>query len=409
MNSTRNSINTGIHSPTLNGRTTDTHSHRQIVLAARLGDNANVLREVLESEGQVEVQAPTVETVERAIAREAALIVLTEEVLTNQAKATKLGHCLSQQPAWSDIPVIILLKECQRFGDYLSLLGETTHHRSVLLLELPLKRMIFATVVRASLQNRKRQYALRDSLFQLQESNQALENFSYTAAHELRNPLGRVKTGFDLLARTKLEPQQQKLVDMGQRTANGMNNLLGALLNYSKVQTTTDEFTDVDMESVVQEAVDVVQDTIETAQASVTWETLPLVRGNRQLLVQLMSNLIKNAIVHNDAGVPKVIISAQRSDNNEDSEKAQQEWVIAPPTTTLPRWRFEITDNGPGISADRQDQIFVMFNRAGNNRATGNGIGLALCRRVAQQHQSTIGVQSVIGEGSTFYFDLSST
>ncbi len=374
-----------------------------IVLAASLGANAEVLSEVLSAEAEVHVDEPTAETVAQAIAQEASLVVLTEEVLTNEAIAQRLGDYISRQPTWSDIPVIILLNECQRFGDCLALLGETTHHRSILLLELPLKRIIFSTIVKACLQNRRRQYALRDTLFQLEESNRALENFSYTAAHELRNPLGIAKTSFDLLARTSLDTKQQKFVEMGQRTADRMNQLIGALLNYSKVQSNTDNFTAVEMSSVVQEAADGLQVLIREKQADIILGTLPTVSGNRQLLIQLMSNLIKNAIVHNTAVVPRVVISAQvASDFTPNTSR------IVVPKQKQVRWVFFVADNGPGMRSEIQTEIFDMFNRAGASRAEGSGIGLALCQRVAHLHKTTIGVKSEVGGGSTFYFDLDS-
>ncbi|MEL6469236.1 MAG: ATP-binding protein [Cyanobacteria bacterium J06623_4] len=407
---------------------------RHIVLAARLGANATVLREVLAAEARVQIEPPTIEAVSVAIAQDAALVVLTEEVLTNEDLAKQLGDRISAQPSWSDIPVIILLSDCQRFGDCLALLGQTTHQRSILLLELPLKRVTFATAVQASLQNRKRQYALRDTLSQLQESNKALENFSYTAAHELRNPLGVAKTSFDLLARTSLDPKQQKLVDMGQRTTARMNQLIAALLQYSKIQTAADELTAVDMTTVVHEAVDGLQVLIAQSHADIQWGTLPTIRGNRQLLIQLISNLIKNAIVHNTtAEVPRVVISAQPASavgpniqfgaqlGTEAGSRPTEQFVVQPITQSdsqqanqdgLPvlsakgRWFFFVADNGPGIAPEIQTEIFNMFNRAGKSRAEGSGIGLALCQRVAQQHKTTIGVTSEAGSGSTFYFDL---
>lgn len=306
--------------------------------------------------------------------------------------------------------MIILLSECQRFGDCLALLGQTTHHRSVLLLELPLQRMTFSTIVRACLQNRRRQYTLRDTLSQLKESNQALQNYSYTAAHELRNPLGIAKTSFDLLARTSLTTSQQKFVDMGQRTTHKMNQLIGALLNYSKVQSSDDEFTAVDMTAVVQEATDGLKELTQEKKATVSWAALPTVRGNRQLLIQLISNLVKNAIVHNTAASPKVAISAQTiADFEIGTVNAVKNDIPKSPeseSTQGNRWVFFIADNGPGIPSEIQSQIFEMFNRASKSRTEGNGIGLALCQRVAQQHQTTIGVKSKLGGGSTFYFDL---
>lgn len=381
---------------------------QRIVLAARLGANEQALRKVLATQAQVQVDEPTVEAVSNAIRTEAALVVLTEEVLTDEVLGKQLGDRLSQQPEWSDIPVIILLKECQRFGDCLALLGQTTHHRSVLLLELPLKRGLFADIVRSCLMNRQRQYWLRDTLYQLNESNQALENFSYTAAHELRNPLGIAKTGFDLLARTALEPKQKKLVEMGQRTTRSMDELLNALLSYSKVQSLAEDFTSVDLNAVVRDAIAGLGVLINQQGADVTWETLPQVYGSRQLLVQLISNLIKNAIIHNDSEMPTVKISANcvsPDDELTEADRRLQDFNLPRPESAK-RWLIYISDNGPGIAPEAQEKIFEMFNRTGKSRSEGNGIGLALCRRVAEQHQSTIEVRSTVGEGSTFYFSL---
>lgn len=369
----------------------------RVILAARVGPNAAVLREVLETQALVCQGGPTIEAVSEAIASEASLVVLTEEVLADRDLAHQLGDRLSNQPDWSDIPVIILLSECRRFQDCLALLGQTTHHRSVMLLELPLKRPVFATLVRSCLRNRARQYALRDTLCQLKESNETLENFSHTVAHELRNPLGVITSSLDLLKRGELAPKQDKLVSMGLRTAKGMNQTVGALLNYGKLQShTVKDFAAVDMNTVITESTVVLQALIQknvshNRPVDITWRDLPVVYGNRQLLIQLTSNLIKNAIVHNDAEAPAITVTASKQPL---------------PRKQTSRWLINITDNGPGIPPEAQNSIFKMFNRAGKTRTEGSGIGLALCQRVIEQHQGSLGVRSTLGKGSTFYFDL---
>ncbi len=368
----------------------------RVILAARTGPNATVLREVLEMQATVCQGEPTVEVVSEAIASQVSLVVLTEEVLADRNLVKQLDERLSQQPDWSDIPIIILLSECQRFGDCLALLSQTTHHRSVMLLELPLKRPIFAALVSACLRNRARQYALRDTLHQLKESNEILESFSHTVAHELRNPLGVVTSSLDLIERTDLSPQQQKLVAMGLRTAKGMNQTVGALLDYGKLRShATENFAAVDMNTVITESTIVLQSLIQKSAnnnrpVDITWKDLPTVHGNQQLLIQLASNLIKNAIVHNDTTAPTVTITAKKQ----------------PLSSEASRWIIRITDNGPGIPPKAQTSIFEMFNRAGKTRTEGSGIGLALCQRVIEQHQGTLGVNSTVGAGSTFYFDL---
>lgn len=360
-------------------------ANEQAIVAASLGPNAAVISEVLEQQLQVKVSAPTVEAVSEAIRTESTLVVLTEEVLTDPDTAQQLGEHLNQQPDWSDIPVIILLSECKKFADCLDLLGQTTHQRSVLLLELPLTRSTFSSIISTCLQNRRRQYNLRNTLRRLKESNQTLESFGHTTAHELRNPLGVLKSSFDLLARTSLTEKQTKFVEMGQRTAAGMNQTLGALLDYGKVRS-TQSFEPVEMATIVSEALTSLQTIIFDRQVTIVQSDLPVVYGNRQLLVQLLSNLIKNAIVHNDVKDLKIAISAQ-------PERDQ-------------RITFFISDNGAGIPKQAQEDIFEMFNRAGKSRTDGSGIGLAFCRRVVEQHQGSIHVHSGEGAGCTFSFDL---
>jgi len=384
----------------------------RVVLAARVGPNASVLSDVLASHAHVQMVEPSLEAVSEAIRTEAALVVLTEEVLIDPELAVQLGDRLNQQPDWSDIPVIILLSECQRFSDCLALLGQTTYQRSVLLLELPLQRPIFASVVGTCLTNRRRQYKLRNTLHQLKTSNQALEGFSYTAAHELRNPLGVMTTSFDLLARASLAPKQQEIVAMGQRTSKRMNKMLTALLDYSKVQADEDEFVVVDMESVFNEAIASLQVLIQESGVELNWETpLPEVRGKHSLLIQLVSNLIKNAIVHNDAPSPTVTFAAQlpsAAQSLPSETPPDRPYLPMARIDRTSRCLFTISDNGPGIDPQAQAQIFDMFNRAGKSKQDGSGIGLALCRRVVAQHHGKIGVRSTLGEGSTFYFDLPS-
>lgn len=266
-----------------------------------------------------------------------------------------------------------------------------------MLLELPLKRPIFAALIRSCLQNRARQYRLRDTVAQLKKSNEALESFSHTVAHELRNPLGVVTSSLDLIERTELTKKQQKLVEMGRRTAKGMNKTVGALLDYGKLRShTTEDFAAVNLNTVITESTVVLQSLIQSNLSNnrpvdITWQDLPTVYGSRQLLIQLASNLIKNAIVHNDAAAPTITITAQKQSHN---------------SSKTSRWIISITDNGPGIPPEAQASIFKMFDRAGKTRTEGSGIGLALCQRVIEQHQGILGVRSTVGQGSTFYFDL---
>ncbi len=358
-----------------------------IVLSASIGRNATVLRQTLESQGFVCVNAPTVRAVIDAIQTNASLVVITEEVLTTEKKIKDLSKCLNNQPEWSDIPVILLLKDCRRFPSCMAFLRQAEYIGSLVLLEMPLKQHEFISVVRSCLQNRQRQYVLRDTLHQLRESNQILENFSHMVAHELRNPLNTIIPGLAMLNKNdSIDAMSRKIVEMGYRSATNLNQTLQAMLNYGRLKARENlTFESVDMNLVVEQAVLNLQQVIKDSQSKVNWTQLPFVRGNQQLLIQLIGNLIKNAIVHNTANTPEVNISAQLQSQ---------------------RWQLFVTDNGSGISPENQKKIFALFERAGKSQATGSGIGLALSSRIVELHQGKLDVRSQPNQGSTFYFDL---
>jgi signal transduction histidine kinase len=358
-----------------------------IVLSTNTGRNATVLRQALESQGFVCVNAPTVRAVVDAIKTDASLVVITEEVLTTEKKIRDLTQCLNNQPEWSDIPVIMLLKDCRRFPSCMAFLRNADYYGSLILLEMPIKKHEFISVVRSCLQNRQQQYVLRDTLYQLRESNQALENFSYMVAHELRNPLNATVGSLEMLTKdNSLNTMARKFARIAYRSARNLDRTIQAMLNYGKLKARENiTFESVDMNLVVEQAVSNLEQVIANRQIKINWNQLPTVRGNEQLLIQLISNLIKNAIVHNTPDSLEINISAQ--------------WQGQ-------RWQLCVTDNGSGISANNQEKIFALFERADSSQAQGSGIGLALCRRIVELHQGIIGVRAQPNQGSTFYFDL---
>ncbi len=360
--------------------------NQPIVVSARFRENADAMEQLLTSQGASCTIALAVEEIINAIQADAALVIITEEALAAAPTIDWLSNCLNQQPKWSDIPVIFLLKDCRQFTTCLRLLRETHCQRSILMLETPLKHHEFLSVIKSCLQNRQRQYALRDILQELHQSNRTLESFGHTVAHELRNPLGVMMTSLDLLARSPLEDRQQHLVEMGLRNSRRMDQTMRALLEFGKLGDRRRlMFDSVDMTDVVEQALQGLQALIDTHQVHIERMELPTVTGNRDLLVRLISNLIKNAIVHNDNDMPFVLVSVEKQAN---------------------RYQFQITDNGPGIAEEHQHQIFNMFAQIQSVQKQGSGIGLALCRRIVQQHQGDLRVQSEVGQGSTFYFDL---
>lgn len=363
---------------------TPTESAR-VLLTVRSHQNLVAMRNILEAEAFVCTEANNwrlaVETIESGVD----LAIMSEVVLASREAAAQFADKLLNQPKWSNVSVVLLLRGKWRSPSFKSFWRQVSHLRSVILLQTPVKPAVFRSIVRTCLQDRERQYALKAALTELQESNRTLEGFSYTAAHELRNPLSVLSSSFGILERTELSDKQQQLVEVGLRTVRSMDQTLQALLDYGKLQAGEPrDFRAISMESVAIQAKDGLETLIRDRSANISWKALPPVQGNQQLLVQLVSNLIKNAIVHNPQ--PSLI----------------RLWA----EETAEKWTIHVEDNGSGISAENQREIFTLFNRAGKSRAEGSGIGLALCQRIVAQHGGKLSVRSELGRGSDFYFDL---
>lgn len=225
----------------------------------------------------------------------------------------------------------------------------------------------------------------------LRLSNTDLKQFAYVASHDLQTPLRNIVSYLQLLDRRygdKLDDDAREFIGFAVNGAKQMTALINDLLEYSRVDSRPRETTPVDMTTVVAEVRGRLGPGLAAAGAELVVEgTLPVVPGDRIQLTQLVQNLVGNALKYRDPGRPLVIrIHAQ--DNG--------------PMTTL-----AIADNGIGIEPEFHERIFNIFQRL--HTATeyeGTGIGLALCKRVAERHGGRIWVESTLGQGSTFKVSL---
>jgi light-regulated signal transduction histidine kinase (bacteriophytochrome) len=165
-----------------------------------------------------------------------------------------------------------------------------------------------------------------------------------------------------------------------------MQNLIQDLLAYSRVGTRGRRMAPTDCEKVLQGALANLRLAIKETGAVVTHDPLPTVTGDEAQLVQLLQNLIGNALKFRGDRKPQIHVSACPYERH-----------------TL----FSVRDNGIGIEPQYLERIFVIFQRLhGREKYPGTGIGLALCKRIVERHGGRIWVESKPGEGSTFYFTL---
>ncbi len=224
----------------------------------------------------------------------------------------------------------------------------------------------------------------------LLRSNRDLEQFAYVASHDLQEPLRMVTSYTQLLARRyqgKLSEEADDFIRFAVDGAVRMQALINALLTYSRVDTRGKPLVATESSVALDQALENLRLAVRESAAAVERAELPPVCGDQIQIMQLFQNLVGNAIKFRAPDrTPRIKISAEREGSF---------------------WRFTVSDNGIGIDPRYYERIFTIFQRLHTKEEyPGTGIGLALCKRIVERHGGEIGVRSVPGEGSSFFFTL---
>lgn len=247
-------------------------------------------------------------------------------------------------------------------------------------------------VLFTDISDRKQAEEERERLLEeLKRSNTELEQFAYVASHDLQEPLRMVSSYVQLLQQKYagvLDAKADRYIHYAVDGAQRMQKLIEGLLAYSRISRRGAEFRPIDTNMVFSAAVSNLSVFIRENSATISRDDLPLVTGDETQLVQLLQNLISNAIKYKRPDrAPRVHISATHEGN---------EYI------------FSVRDNGIGIDTKYYDRIFQIFQRLhARTEYEGTGIGLALCKRIVERHHGRIWVESIPGEGSTFFFTIS--
>lgn len=250
-------------------------------------------------------------------------------------------------------------------------------------------RFVLSTVVDIS-ERREQEEALLKANDALERSNMELQRYAHVASHDLQTPIRSIGSFVGLLRAgygDSLDDQANDwLMRIAKSTAH-MQTLTRDLLSYSRLEREERPLEAVAMGEIFDEVVRLLDVVISETGAEVTTDVLPTVQGDRSQLIQLLQNLLDNALkYHLEGNTPRVHLAAERSG---------REWV------------FSLADNGIGIAPKHRNRIFEVFKRLHDQREfPGTGIGLAVCRRVVQRHGGRIWVESEPGQGSVFHFTL---
>ena len=222
----------------------------------------------------------------------------------------------------------------------------------------------------------------------LARANEDLNRFAFAASHDLQEPLRTITTTLQLLARDfekELAPEQNGLLELAIDGALRMSLLIKDLLAYSVATSRERVLELVDAESIFEDTLTNLRQSIEESGASVTHEPLPTIPFDRAQLGQLLQNLIGNAIKYR---------AERRAEIHVKAVKEDQQWV------------FSVRDNGMGIDEEYLRTVFEPFRRLHGRGLPGTGLGLAICARIVEGFDGRIWVESEPGAGSTFRFTV---
>jgi hypothetical protein len=265
------------------------------------------------------------------------------------------------------------------------------HFHSTSLPPLPDGRSLVLSIA-ADVTHRNRTEKRLEQLNQeLKRSNRDLQEFTYTASHDLQEPLRKVHTFGQFLEEDcgdRLTPEGREHLRHMQKAALRMKSLIQHLLQLSRVGTHGEEIRPVDPRPVIEEQLDLLREQVERQGGAITRaERFPAVMADEIQLAQLFRNIIGNAIKYRSPARPPVI----------HIQAAEQKEMVV----------LSVEDNGIGIKPEYQEKIFGVFKRLHRREEyEGTGIGLALCEKIVRRHGGRIWVESEPGKGSRFLFTL---
>jgi signal transduction histidine kinase len=362
---------------------------RRVLIVAPIGRDAELMCEHIEAAGLPCEVCGDVDEACREIERGAGALMFTEEALTADT-SPRLAHVLDCQPAWSDIPMIILSgvpqpeSKSRSFGTF----GRRTN---VTFVDRPVRIQSLVSAAQSALRARERQYQIRELMEKLEDRVHERDRFLAILGHELRNPLGAILLASQM--RDDDGPLDGEHAELIERQSRHLTRLVNDLLDLSRVVSGKIVLKQqvIDLADALRQSFETVMESAARQHVSVEVrycdEPLP-VFADPLRAAQILTNVIGNAVKYTPEGGHVIVQLERRGD----------EAVV------------RVADDGVGIAPDRIGTIFELFAQAENaiGRAQGGmGIGLALVRNLLHLHGGKITAESDgLGKGSEFVVHL---
>ncbi len=302
------------------------------------------------------------------------ILVTGETYAEKDARATLLRDGKSET-VYVDFIYKPLLDENGRVGSILSMSIDVTD------------RVLARQKIEESVQARTRELA--DANLNLQRSNAELSQFAYIASHDLQEPVRKISTYTEMLETNfpELNELSKKYLHSISKASHRMTTLIRDVLAFSELSTATDHFQPVDLQGILEEVKTEYELAIDQKQAVIICDALPVIDAIPLQMTQLFVNLVSNALKYARQHVPpRIVITAEREGES---------------------YHFRIADNGIGFDAAYAEQIFSIFKRLHRKTEfSGNGIGLAMSRKIVQNHHGQIYATGIPDTGATFHVIL---
>jgi PAS domain S-box-containing protein len=255
-----------------------------------------------------------------------------------------------------------------------------------------MKGEFYTAFVRDFSEKKKIETLLTNRRVALELSNKELEEFAYVTSHDLQEPVRVMLNYTQMLERNlkeKLEEKDKEYIDFVVDAGRRMQRLILDLLSYSRLtqKSGAKELEDIDLNETLRTIAISLGIVVEESKTELIIPDMPKIKGSYTHISQLFQNLISNAIKYKQKEKAP-IVELSWSENSS-------------------HWLFKIADNGIGINKKYFDRIFVIFQRLHNKQEySGTGIGLALCKKIVDQHGGEISLSSEENEGSCFHFSI---